>query len=418
MYQQGYRVVLIVPTDTIDSEAMIELAKVTFATHWIRPALRTRIGARFPRLRTLLWEPIKAIRRLGESGVERKSHAISQNSNDFESLATAMNARQHLGDAQIKAWFAPQKLVELVARLAKKYRPDAIIVEYIFSAPVFAVVPAGTLKIIDTIDVFSRKEDQVLAYGIADPLACSEEEERRALLQADVIVAIQSREARLLQELVPEREVILAGMDLEIVSEPRQEDIVPDTIVVVASDNALNIHGFNAFLNECWPLIKKAHSKATLHVVGKVGDVCHVEDPAIRYSGWIDDLDLVYREASVVINPTVAGTGLKIKSVQALAHGKPLVAWPNGVEGLNYVGEAPYRECRSWREFADAVVSLLMSDVERLALATQALAYATREFGSAKVYENLRACLENGRSDRWEDERSGAELDGGIHVRG
>ena len=85
---------------------------------------------------------------------------------------------------------------------------------------------------------------------------------------------------------MPEREVILAGMDLDVVSDPSEKDIVPDSIVVVASDNA-HVHGLTAFLSECWPLIKKAHSKATLHVVGKVGDVCHVDDPAIRYSGWI-----------------------------------------------------------------------------------------------------------------------------------
>jgi glycosyltransferase involved in cell wall biosynthesis len=120
----------------------------------------------------------------------------------------------------------------------------------------------------------------------------------------------------------------------------------------------------------------------------------------------------------VVINPTVAGTGLKIKSVQALAHGKPLVAWPNGVEGLNYDGEAPFRECRSWQEFAGAVVSLLKSDDDRRALAGRALAYATREFSADKVYANLRACLENGRSNQWEDDGSGAEIVGGIHVRG
>jgi glycosyltransferase involved in cell wall biosynthesis len=315
-------------------------------------------------------------------------------SRDAQGISTAMNSQRHLGDAQIKAWFAPDKLVTLVSKLARRYRPKAIIVEYIFSAPVFAAVPAGTLKIIDTIDVFSRKEDQVLSYGIADPLACSEAEERRALLKADVIIAIQSREAVLLKDLVPEREVILAGMDLNVVVGAPEQDAIRDSIVVVASDNALNVHGFKAFLTECWPIIKRAHPQATLHVVGKVGDACRVEDFAIRYSGWVDDLALIYREASVVINPTVAGTGLKIKSVQALAHGKPLVAWPNGVEGLNYVGEAPFRECRSWQEFAGAVVTLLKSDLERRTLAERALAYATREFGADKVYASLRACLE------------------------
>jgi len=126
-----------------------------------------------------------------------------------------------------------------------------------------------------------------------------------------------------------------------------------------------------------------------LHVVGRVGEICRIDDSQIRYSGWVDDLDDVYRKARVIINPTIAGTGLKIKSVQALAHGKPLVAWTNGVEGLEYDGEAPFIECRSWPEFAEAVVRLLHSDLELAALAARALAYARTEFNAASVYASL-----------------------------
>jgi glycosyltransferase involved in cell wall biosynthesis len=417
MQRQGYRVILVITTGSIDDDALVELQKIVFAVHWTRPPLRTRLGVRLPLLRALLWEPLKKAHQIMKDGLAARNGS-GGNIDRLGNPSTVIDPLWEQGAAQDKEWFASDRLLALVSKLARRFRPQAIIVEYIFSVPAFRVVPQRTLRIVDTIDVFSRKEDQVLSYGIADPLACSEEEERRALLQADVIVAIQSREARLLQELVPEREVILAGMDLDVVSDASEKGVIPDSILVVASDNALNVHGLGAFLSECWPLIKQAHSKATLHVVGKVGDVCHVEDPAIRYSGWVDDLDLVYREASVVINPTVAGTGLKIKSVQALAHGKPLVAWPNGVEGLNYDGEVPFRECRSWQEFASAVVLLLESDVDRRALAGQALAYAAREFGADKVYADLRACLENGHSDRWEDDGLRAEIVGRIHARG
>jgi glycosyltransferase involved in cell wall biosynthesis len=396
MHREGYRVILVIPTESIDDDALVELRKVAFAVHWTRPAFRTRLGVRFPYLRALLWEPLKKVHQIVKGGTAASSEIGVNVDQEPDSISATMNSERNLGDAQSKGWFASESLLALVSKLVRRYHPRAVIVEYIFTVPIFRVVPQRTLKIVDTIDVFSRKADEVLAYGIADSFACSVAEERSALLQANVIVAIQSREARLLKELVPEREVIIAGMDLDVVSGLREEDVIPDTIVVVASDNALNVHGLSAFLAECWPSIKKAHPMATLHVVGKVGDACRVDDRAIRYSGWIDELDTVYREASVVINPTVAGTGLKIKSVQALAHGKPLVAWPNGVEGLDYVGEQPFRECRSWQEFADAIVLLLKSDVERQALAAHALAYARREFASDKVYANLRACLERG----------------------
>jgi glycosyltransferase involved in cell wall biosynthesis len=388
--KEGYRVVLVIPAESIDAHALEKLGEITFAVHWTKPALRTRLGMRFPSLRKAFWEPLKSLLMLSERGREaRVLHDSGQKSLERSVSISPSRYGHPLGSDEIKAWFSPDKLTALVAKLARKYRPQAVIVEYIFSTPVLVGLPAGTIKIVDTIDVFSRKEDQVLAFGISDPLACSEDEERRYLLQADVIVAIQSREAGLLKALVPEREVLLAGMDFDVTNISSSAASVPHSVAVVASDNPLNVHGLSAFLTDCWPSIKAACPDVTLHVVGRVGSMCRIADPSIRYSGWIEDLDQVYREASVIINPTIAGTGLKIKSVQALAHGKPLVAWTNGVEGLEYDGAAPFLECRSWQEFGDAVVRLLRSDIERNAMAAKALSYAQREFSASKVYASL-----------------------------
>ena len=394
LHDEGHRVVLIVPAESMDAEALNELRKITYAIHWTSPALRTRLGMRFPYLRRKVWERWKRFvnrfaRKAGSSAHDRLLKRTLKKS----PAAAAPPPYCALGDDQIKAWFAPDKLIALVGKLARKYRPHAVIAEYIFSTPVFASLPTGTIKIVDTIDVFSRKEDQVLAFGIADPLACTEEEERRSLLLADVIVAIQSREARLLKALVPEREVLLTGIDFDVIGALTHEEEAPNSIAIVASDNALNIHGLTAFLSECWPAIKTGCPDVVLHVVGRVGEMCRSDDSSIRYSGWIDNLDQVYREASVVINPTVAGTGLKIKSVQALAYGKPLVAWTNGVEGLEYEGTPPDIECSSWQEFADAVLVLLRSESIRSALAERALTYASQEFKPSKVYATLRNCL-------------------------
>jgi glycosyltransferase involved in cell wall biosynthesis len=147
-------------------------------------------------------------------------------------------------------------------------------------------------------------------------------------------------------------------------------------------------------LAECWPQIKAAQPAATLHVVGRVGDACQSDDQAIRYSPWISAVAEVYKDARVIINPVIAGTGLKIKSAEALAHGKPLVAWTNGVEGLDYIGSPPYIECRSWKEFADAVVRLLQSTNEAEKLSARAFAYATEVFDVVAVYAPLKVLLE------------------------
>lgn len=380
MKDAGYPVVLVIAADFTDANALKELRRLTFATYWTRPAqatrpaLRTRLGLRFPFLRRMLWRTIKSAANL------LRGKRIS----DVDAPPIPAVRSQ-----KVNEWFVSDKLLRRIGKIARKYDVRAVIAEYIFAAPLFSAFPDEALKIVDTIDVFSLKESQVGAFGIDDFLACGEEEERRYLLRADLVVAIQAREATLLQALVPEREVILAGVDFDVIAESHAADAIPFRIAVVASDNPLNVHGLSTFLAECWPHIKQCSPGASLHVVGRVGNFCRIDDSSIQISGWVADLDAVYRDASVVINPTIAGTGLKIKSVEALAHGKPLVAWSHGVDGLTYEGQAPFIECHSWSEFAAAVVLLLSSDDERFALATRALSYARATFGASSVYAEL-----------------------------
>ena len=260
--EEGYRVILAVPAESIDSQTLQELLKITYAVHWTMPALRTRFGRRFPYLRKIVWEPVKPFLKPATLA----DHDSSENS-------------PSVGNPEKKRELCPDALVRLASKLVQKYRPQAVIGEYIFMSPCFAGLPPTTLKILDTIDVFSRKEDQVLAFGISDAYACTEEEERQHLLKADLVIAIQGREAEVLKNLVPERRVILTTMDFDIPDPLRISSERSNTILVIGSDNELNIHGLQGFLKECWPSIKSEHPAARLHIVGKVGARCWSDDP-------------------------------------------------------------------------------------------------------------------------------------------
>ena len=66
LHGEGYRVILVMALDSIDMNALAELRKMTFAVHWTKPALRTRIegkdGMRFPFLGKMLWKTLKRLR--------------------------------------------------------------------------------------------------------------------------------------------------------------------------------------------------------------------------------------------------------------------------------------------------------------------------------------------------------------------
>jgi len=289
--------------------------------------------------------------------------------------------------------FCSPRFIELAHRVCAEYKPTVVIAEYIFFSECLAAAPAGALKVIDTIDMFSLKQSGVVTHGVTDPLACTPAEERQQLLRADVIIAIQEREARLMAELVPERSVINVGIDFEVAALPHESFRVGGRVLVVGSDNPLNVHGLREFIARSWPRIREICPGATLRVVGKLAAATGVTGPGIEPVGWVEDLWQEYAAAEVVVNCTIAGTGLKIKTVEALCHGKALVAWPNGVDGLACADPPAFHVASDWEGFAAAVAALLRDPPARAGLEARAIAYARTSFERHLVYALLREVL-------------------------
>lgn len=297
--------------------------------------------------------------------------------------------------AEIKKWFASDRLINATKSLYSEYQPVAVMVEYIFTSPCLKVIPKGTLKIIDTHDMFSRRKEQVVKHGIDDLLSISRREERRYLLNADLILAIQSHEAKMFQQLVPELDVITVGIDFDIIPKPDKSEVVPGRILIIGSDNPLNIHGLKEFYSYAWPEIKSKLPGATLCIAGKLANGLKTNDQQVFLMGWVKDLSEEYEKAAVVVNPTVAGTGLKIKSAEALCYGKALISTPNGVEGL--ISDDPEVPCviaHDWSGFANSVVTILQSEEKRVNLEKRALKFAAENLGKEIVYLELKEKLQ------------------------
>jgi hypothetical protein len=92
-----------------------------------------------------------------------------------------------------------------------------------------------------------------------------------------------------------------------------------------------------------------------------------------------------------VINPTAAGTGLKVKTVEALSHLRPIVAWPNGLEGVPPEIAALVPPVQDWLEFAERVADGLRASSS--IFDTSAAARIRVTLSAAHVYSELESCL-------------------------
>jgi hypothetical protein len=256
--------------------------------------------------------------------------------------------------------FCPDVLVELLLHIEKHFDPEVLLAEYIFLTRPFPLFGPKLRKVIDTIDVFSNKLHKVEPFGIEDPFAMPASEEAALLNRGDLLIAIQPEEAADLRRLAPCLPVISVGVDFDMAEQVPPPATAP-VILLIASDNKLNARGLADFVRFAWPLVRRAVPNAELRVVGAVGDHAEISSPGISILGRIDDIDTAYAQARVVINPAVAGTGLKVKTVEALCHLRPIVLWPSGVEGIAPQARGLCHVANDWFDFAQRVIGLALS---------------------------------------------------------
>jgi hypothetical protein len=254
--------------------------------------------------------------------------------------------------------FCHDALVHAVLTLIARTHPAIILVEYIFMSRFLPLVDKGTLKIIDTHDVFSSKRDKVVAFGVSDSLSLTEEEERERLERADLILAIQPAEQQLLERIVDHKKpVVTASVDFPIAS----TNALPasNKVLYVGSDNAMNVQGLRDFLRFVWPKVKDEIPNAELLVAGSVCRSVSFLPKGVELLGLVENLPHLYGRVKLTVNPAPAGTGLKIKTVEALSFLRPVVTWPAGIDGLP---SELVRFCivaKDWFEFALETIRLL-----------------------------------------------------------
>jgi len=300
-------------------------------------------------------------------------------------------------DAHIDRWCWPTTH-EIVRRAIDEEHPVAVITEYALLSKCLEDVPASTLKIIDTTELFFRNADRFRVDGLDAPFICTPESEKMALGRADVIVAIQKNDAVALRELFPQRRVITVGHTYPR-ADWRSREPESGLVLYVGSSNPFNVHGLRHFLTHAWPQIWAAAPQTRLRIIGTCPRVEAAEDTRVTYIGRVSDERLVqeYRKARVVINPQVAGTGLKIKCVEALSAGCPLVVNGAGADGLeDHAGQA-FLLATDWTEFAQHVLRLLTDDALAQQLQVQAAQLAEEMFSERATFAELALVLKHPR---------------------
>lgn len=113
-----------------------------------------------------------------------------------------------------------------------------------------------------------------------------------------------------------------------------------NVIVFVGSYTyAPNIDAADFLVGSIFPLIKAARPDTELWLIGNKIELLNAygkDTPGVKFLGFVESLDNIYSEASLVCCPIRSGGGTRIKIIEAAAHGLPVVSTSVGAEGLEF----------------------------------------------------------------------------------
>ncbi len=153
-----------------------------------------------------------------------------------------------------------------------------------------------------------------------------------------LVLTAQERMALLSQGSGLRLSVIPAGVDTDYFSAPME--IPRDPIVLFSGHYGVesNRDAVHWFATRIWPLVRVRHPGVRFQVVGpgitpQLRELAR-RDPSVVVVGEVDDLRPYLHRAQVFVCPVRLGSGMRVKVLEAMAAGIPVVTTSLGGEGI------------------------------------------------------------------------------------
>ncbi len=188
--------------------------------------------------------------------------------------------------------------------------------------------------------------------------------EKKLLNTYDLLVPITERDGIILDAMGNKkpRHVSQTGIDSSMLIPNAKYLEHPSLFHIGSLDWAPNQEGLIWFLDNCWKEIHEKYPSLMFYVAGRNAPVWfqrRLGMPNVVYKGEVDDAYEFMNSKSIMIVPLNSGSGMRIKIIEGMALGKPIVTTKIGTEGISTTSGKNIIIAADKVEFVKAVSELI-----------------------------------------------------------
>ena len=262
-------------------------------------------------------------------------------------------------DWDIDDWY-DEKISDAVSHICRTHAIDVMVVNYIWMSKALLSAPHTTLKIIDTHDRMGGRSALLKSHGIpSSHFSVSLADESRALQRADLVLPIQYEEEEY-YAASSGKPVLTVGFDVPLTQRPHAP--YPDgrrlKVGFLSHRNNLNERCLKEIIHNLQTRPKLSQN-IQFHLAGAISQCIATssDENILKILGGVARPEDFYAQVDVVVNPIPVGTGLKIKTVEALCNDVPIICTREASAGIKTPW--PFHRCESTEQVFDYIEQII-----------------------------------------------------------
>lgn len=227
--------------------------------------------------------------------------------------------------------FRDKRVLEEFRSACERIRPGAVIIEFIRLSYLLEAVDGAALKILDTHDVMWRRYERHREAKKRHWIRISREEEAECLRRFDLVMAIQEEEAKIMGEMAGETTKVVTVGHPVMVSVPKERSEGLLRLGFIGANSNANQDAAEWFYHKVYSQLEQTCAWV---IAGPVYNRLSGKIPESFLIGQVEYVERFYEQIDVLVNPVHFGGGLKIKNVESLGFGCPVLTTSLGAEGI------------------------------------------------------------------------------------
>jgi len=163
--------------------------------------------------------------------------------------------------------------------------------------------------------------------------------EKKYFSKFNAVAAISNEDGEIILELSPNAnvQVIPPGVECHACSDEKSS--ATSLCMISALEWKPNLEGLEWFLKEVWPKVHEQCPDLEFHIAGKrtPDHILKLKLKNVKVHGFVPDAASFMRKYGLMLVPLFSGSGTRIKILEGMAVGKPIVSTTIGAEGMEYL---------------------------------------------------------------------------------